>query len=173
MNRIALSLSLVAALACGTSALAATKKTAAKAATPVAALKPAIKYLPLGDPKFPISAGAIVPAGSEIFFVSGIPGSAATGDTEAQTAEVLTKLGKVLTDNGYAYSDVVNAKVYLVGDPKKDGRMDFAGMNASFAKVFGTADQPHKPSRVTVQVASLAGPGSLVEIELTAAKAPK
>ena len=113
-----------------------------------------------------------MPAGSEIFFVSGIPGSAATGDTEAQTAEVLTKLGKVLTGAGYTFGDVVNAKVYLVGDPKKDGKMDFAGMNASFAKAFGTADQPHKPSRVTVQVAALAGPGSLVEIELTAAKAP-
>ena len=169
MNRKALGLSLVLVLACGGGALAATKKVPAKPA----AAPPAIKYIPLADPNFPISAGAIIPAGSEIFFVSGIPGSAATGDTQAQTAEVLTKLSKVLTDNGYTFADVVNAKVYLVGDPKKDGKMDFAGMNAAFKTAFGTADQPHKPSRVTVQIAALAGPGSLVEIEMTAAKAPK
>ena len=170
MTKSAAPLALLAALALAANANAATKHKKTEAAAPPP--PPAIKYIPLPDPKFPIAAGAIVPAGSEIFFVSGIPGSAATGDTEAQTAEVLTKLGKVLSANGYAFGDVVNAKVYLVGDPKKDGKMDFLGMNTSFAKVFGTADQPHKPSRVTVQVAALAGPGSLVEIELTAAKAP-
>ncbi len=126
-----------------------------------------------GPPASPISRGAILPAGSEIFFVSGIPGSAATGDTAAQTAEVLGKLGEVLKSQGYDYKDVVNMKVYLVGDPAKGGAMDFAGMNGAFKKVFGTEAVPTKPSRVTVQVAGLAAPGSLVEIELTAAKAPK
>ncbi len=168
MTNTLASLALIAGLAVAANADAKTKYKKTEPAAP----PPAIKFIPLADPKFPIAAGAIVPTGSELFFVSGIPGSAATGDTEAQTAEVLTKLGKVLTGAGYAFGDVVNAKVYLVGDPKKDGKMDFAGMNASFAKVFGTTDQPHKPSRVTVQVAALAGPGSLVEIELTAAKAP-
>ena len=113
-----------------------------------------------------------MPAGSELFFVSGIPGAASAGNTEAQTTDVLTKLGKVLTDNGYSFADVVNAKVYLVADPAI-GKMDFAGMNAAFKKVFGVEGEPNKPSRVTVQVAGLAAPGSLVEIELTAAKAPK
>ena len=116
-----------------------------------------------------IGVGAIVPAGSAIFFVSGIPGSAATGNTEAQTSEVLTKLGAVLKAQGYGYSDVVNAKVYLVADPTT-GKMDFMGMNTAFKTFFGTATEPNKPSRVTVQVAGLAAPGSLVEIELTAAK---
>lgn len=132
-----------------------------------------IKYIDMAAPGAPISAGAIVPAGSELFFVSGIPGSAATGNTEAQTAEVLTKLGAALTAQGYGYNDVVNAKVYLVGDPALGGKLDFAGMNTAFKKVFGTAETPHKPSRVTVQIAALAAPGSLVEIELVAAKAPK
>ena len=114
-----------------------------------------------------------MPAGSDIFFVSGIPGSAASGNTEMQTAEVLTKLGAVLKGQGYDYSDVVNMKVYLVGDPAMGGKMDFAGMNTSFKKVFGAEGEPNRPSRVTVQVAGLAAPGALVEIELTAAKAPK
>jgi enamine deaminase RidA (YjgF/YER057c/UK114 family) len=131
-----------------------------------------IKFI-YANPTAFIAAGAIVPAGSEIFYVSGIPGSAATGNTEAQTTEVLTKLGGVLKANGYGFSDVVNMKVFLVGDPALGGKMDFAGMNTSFKKVFGSADEPNRPSRVTVQVAGLAAPGSLVEIELTAAKAPK
>ena len=134
--------------------------------------QPAIKIV-AGPPASPISKGAIVPGGSEIFFVSGIPGSAATGDTAAQTTEVLTKLGEVLKSEGYDYKDVVNMKVYLVGDPAKGGKMDFMGMNGAFKGFFGTAANPTKPSRVTVQVAALAAPGSLVEIELTAAKAPK
>ena len=117
----------------------------------------------------PIGVGAIVPAGSTLFFVSGIPGTATTGDTGAQTTEVLTKLGSVLKAQGYDYKDVVNAKVYLVADPKT-GKMDFMGMNGAFKTFFGTATEPNKPSRVTVQVAGLAAPGSLVEIELTAAK---
>ena len=120
----------------------------------------------------PISAGAIVAARSDIFFVSGIPGSAAAGNTEAQTIDSLTKLKAVLEANGYKMSDVANAKVYLVGDPALGGKMDFAGMNKAFMTFFGTAENPTKPSRVTVQIAALAGPGSLVEIELTAAKAP-
>ncbi len=136
------------------------------------AAAPAIKYIASPNPASPIGAGAIVPAGSELFFVSGIPGDAKAGDTAAQTVDALTKLGKVLTDNGYSFSDVVNAKVYLVADPAT-GKMDFMGMNNAFKTFFGTATEPNKPSRVTVQIAALAGPGSLVEIELVAAKAPK
>ena len=126
-------------------------------------------FIPSPMPGAPIGVGAIVPPGATIFFVSGIPGSATTGDTGAQTTEVLTKLGAVLKAQGFGYADVVNAKVYLVADPKL-GKMDFMGMNTAFKTFFGTASEPNKPSRVTVQVAGLAAPGSLVEIELTAAK---
>jgi len=126
-------------------------------------------FVPLPVASVPIAAGAIVPAGSAIFFVSGIPGDAKAGNTEAQTLDSLTKLGKVLKSQGFDYKDVVNAKVYLVADPAT-GKMDFLGMNTAFKTFFGTAAQPIKPSRVTVQVAGLASPGSLVEIELTAAK---
>ncbi len=126
-------------------------------------------FIPSSMAGAPIGAGAIVPAGSTIFFVSGIPGDAKAGNTQAQTMDCLTKLGAVLKAQGFDYKDVVNAKVYLVADPAT-GKMDFLGMNTAFKTFFGTASEPNKPSRVTVQVAGLAAPGSLVEIELTAAK---
>jgi enamine deaminase RidA (YjgF/YER057c/UK114 family) len=126
-------------------------------------------FIPSPMAASPIGAGAIVPAGSTLFFLSGIPGSAKAGNTEAQTTDSLTKLGEVLKSKGFSFADVVNAKVYLVADPAT-GKMDFAGMNTAFKSFFGTASEPNKPSRVTVQVAGLASPGSLVEIELTAAK---
>ena len=50
------------------------------------------------------------------------------------------------------------------------GKLDFAGLQAAYTKHFGTADQPNKPARSAVQVAALANPGFLVEIEATAAK---
>ncbi len=156
MNRIALIASF-AALGMASAASAAPMYVAAPGAKPEAIAAS------------PISAGAIVPAGSTLFFVSGIPGAATAGNTEAQTMDSLTKLKGVLEANGYTLGDVVNAKVYLVADPAT-GKMDFLGMNNAFKTFFGTPTQPHKPSRVTVQIAALAGPGSLVEIELVAAK---
>jgi enamine deaminase RidA (YjgF/YER057c/UK114 family) len=42
-------------------------------------------------------------------------------------------------------------------------------MNAEWSKRFGTATQPNKPARSTVEV-KLATPGALIEIELVAAK---
>jgi enamine deaminase RidA (YjgF/YER057c/UK114 family) len=156
MIRTALMVSL-AALGLATAASAAPKFVTTPGAAPAALAAS------------PISAGAIVPAGSEIFFVSGIPGAPTAGNTEAQTKDCLTKLEAVLKANGYSLSDVVNAKVYLVADPAT-GKMDFQGMNTAFKTFFGTTTEPNKPSRVTVQIAGLAAAGSLVEIELTAAK---
>ena len=110
-----------------------------------------------------------VPPGFSTLYLSGIPSSVA-GGTGPQTADVLAKLGVALKAAGYDYADVVNVKVYLVADPAKADKMDFAGMNAEYQKVFGTAANPSKPSRVTVQIAGLAAPGAYVEIEMTAAK---
>jgi len=60
--------------------------------------------------------------------------------------------------------------VFVAGDPAKGGKMDFAGMNEGFKTFFGTTDNPTTVARSTVQVAALAGPAYLVEIEATAAK---
>jgi enamine deaminase RidA (YjgF/YER057c/UK114 family) len=43
-------------------------------------------------------------------------------------------------------------------------------MNAAYGQYFGTKEQPNKPARSAVQVAALAFPGPLVEIEVIAAK---
>jgi enamine deaminase RidA (YjgF/YER057c/UK114 family) len=46
-------------------------------------------------------------------------------------------------------------------------------MMAGYTQYVGTADQPNKPARTTVQIAGLASPGSLVEIEAEAVKPSK
>jgi len=129
-----------------------------------------VKYV-YGAPDAPIAAGVVVPAGLDTFYVSGIPSTVA-GGTYAQSQDVLKQLGAVLQAQGYGFADVVNAKVFLVAEPALGGKIDFAGMNRAFGEVLGTAGQPNKPSRVTVEVAGLPRPGAFVEIELTAVKAP-
>ncbi|HTI67093.1 MAG TPA: Rid family hydrolase, partial [Caulobacteraceae bacterium] len=71
---------------------------------------------------------------------------------------------------GLSFADVTMMNVYLVGDPAKEGKMDAAGMNEAYRLYFGTPAQPNKPARVTVQVAALGGPTTLVEISLQAAR---
>lgn len=74
--------------------------------------------------------------------------------------------------NCYAlgFGNVVMMYVSLVGDPERSGRMDFVGRMASYTKHFGRKEQPNKPARTTVQVAALATPGALVEVEVIAAR---
>ncbi len=67
-------------------------------------------------------------------------------------------------------SDVIKLTVFVNGDPKLGGKMDFAGMNEGFKMFFGTTENPNTVARSTVQVAALAAPAFLVEIEATAAK---
>jgi len=65
---------------------------------------------------------------------------------------------------------VVMMHVFLVGDPANGGKMDFAGMMTGYTQFFGTREQPNKPARSAVQVAGLAAPGALVEIEVIAVR---
>jgi len=108
---------------------------------------------------------ASTPAGST-------PGGrpAIEGDTRAQTTSALTSIQKTLREQGLDMSDVIQMRVYLAGDPSLGGKMDFAGMNAAYGQFFGTKEQPNKPVRTTVQIAALAIPGALVEIEVTAVR---
>jgi len=117
------------------------------------------------------------PAGSEVAYVAGqtadptAPGPPPQyGDTQAQTVSVLGKIQRLLRAQGFSLEDVVMMRVALVGDPAKGGAMDFAGMNAGYARFFGTTR--HKPARMTTRVAALVEPGALVEIEVQAAKLP-
>lgn len=92
------------------------------------------------------------------------------GDTRTQTISVLNKIKAALAARGMAMSDVIKLTVFVAGDPKLGGKMDFAGMNEGFKLFFGTPENPSTVARSTIQVAALAGPAFLVEIEATAAK---
>jgi enamine deaminase RidA (YjgF/YER057c/UK114 family) len=100
-----------------------------------------------------------------------VKGTAAVyGDTETQTMSTLTKIQAALKTEGLGMADVVMMHVYLAGDPDKGGKLDFPGMMAAYTRFFGTKDQPNKPARSAMQVAALAAPWALVEIEVIAVK---
>lgn len=92
------------------------------------------------------------------------------GDTKTQTVSTLNKIKAILAARGFAMSDIIKMTVFVAGDPKLGGKMDFAGMNEGFKQFFGSVENPNTVARSTVQVAALAGPAFLVEIEVTAAK---
>ena len=92
------------------------------------------------------------------------------GNTQAQAESTFTKIRNLLKEQGLGMGDVVMMRVYMAADPAMDNTLDFAGMNAAYAKFFGTPEQPNKPARSTVQVAALVAAGALVEIEVQAAR---
>lgn len=120
------------------------------------------------NPKAPYASSVVVPPGYTTYYISGSPGRG--GDTGAQTAAVLANLKEQLAKLGLTFGDVVQAHVFLAGDPAKDGKMDFPAMNAEWFKEFGTPTQPNKPARSAFQVAGIAGTNTLVEIEFIAVK---
>ena len=135
------------------------------------------------NPNALILDGADVKAGTDIIYLSGQLASpidpAKTfdqvksvddlGDTKTQTISALAKIKTILADRGYAMSDLIKLTLFVAADPKL-GKMDFAGANEGFKTVFKTADNPNTVARSTFQVAALAGPYFLIEIEAIAAK---
>jgi enamine deaminase RidA (YjgF/YER057c/UK114 family) len=91
------------------------------------------------------------------------------GDTKAQAASVFAKIQAALKEQGLDMKDVVKMTVFLGPDPKT-GKLDFAGMQSEYVKFFGTKEQPNKPARSAFQVAALAAPWALLEIEVIAVK---
>jgi 2-iminobutanoate/2-iminopropanoate deaminase len=132
----------------------------------------------VSGPTAVISSTATVPPGTTLYFISGTTPSPADpakpeelGDTRAQTLSILTKMKDQLTALGLGMGDVVKMTVFLVGVPENGGRMDSTAMNEVFRTFFGTAEQPNRPTRSTIQVAALGRPTMYVEIEAIAAKA--
>jgi 2-iminobutanoate/2-iminopropanoate deaminase len=129
-----------------------------------------------------ILSGVTIPPDAEIVMLSGQLASPidpaktdsieAYGDTKTQTISTFRKIKAELAKLGYAMSDIVKLTVFVAGDPKLGDKMDFAGFNDGYKMFFGTAENPNLVARSTVQVAALAGPNFLIEIEATAAKAP-
>ncbi|MGL4291009.1 MAG: RidA family protein, partial [Phreatobacter sp.] len=122
-----------------------------------------------------------VPAGRTTVYVSGMVPTvtneqaprnslASFGDTKAQTVSVLQAIERSLQRLNLQMKDVVKMQVFLVADPAKENRMDFAGFMEGYTQFFGTPAQPNLPSRSVMQVAGLVNPGWLVEIEVTAVR---
>ncbi len=131
------------------------------------------------DSTFPILQAVEVPPGYKTIYLSGAgpdvsdkskpPSSMeAYGNTEVQTVNTLRKIDATLKRLNLSMSDVIKMQVFLVGDPQQQGRMDFKGLMAGYTQFFGTAAQPNLPTRSAMQVAGLANPGWLVEIEVVA-----
>jgi enamine deaminase RidA (YjgF/YER057c/UK114 family) len=136
--------------------------------------------LPNGS-KFPIAQAVEVPAGTSLIFHSGItpspldPKAAAGsveywGDTRTQAMSVFNNIKASLDEKGLGFGDVIKMTAFLVGDPAKDGKMDFQGFMEAYTQFFGTASQPNLPARSAVQVAALAQPGVMVEVEVILAR---
>ena len=92
------------------------------------------------------------------------------GDTKTQVFSTLTKIQTLLRAQGLDMKDVVKMTVFLAGDPALGNKLDFAGLQASYTQFFGTKEQPNKPARSAFQVAALAAPWALVEIEVIAVR---
>jgi 2-iminobutanoate/2-iminopropanoate deaminase len=96
-------------------------------------------------------------------YVSGQGGEDASGNIpgefEAEVKQALDNIGVVLKEAGMSPSDVVSVQVWLT-----DGAL-FQRMNAVYTKYF----QDPRPTRTTVVVAKLVGPGR-IEITATARK---
>jgi enamine deaminase RidA (YjgF/YER057c/UK114 family) len=135
------------------------------------------------NPSALILDAADVKAGTDIIYLSGqlaspidpakpmadIKSTDDFGDTKTQTISTLTKIKAILADRGYAMSDLIKLTLFVAADPKL-GKMDFAGANEGFKQFFKTAENPTTVARSTFQVAALAGPYFLIEIEAIAAK---
>lgn len=130
---------------------------------------------------FPISLAVEIPASAKLVNLSGAvspitdsnadPKSiAAYGNTEAQTISALKSIEGTLKGLGLSLGDVVKMQVYLVGAPNNEGKMDYAGFMKGYTQFFGTANQKNLPTRSVFQVAGLANPGYLVEIEVSAVR---
>jgi cytochrome c553/enamine deaminase RidA (YjgF/YER057c/UK114 family) len=134
--------------------------------------------LPNSD--FPIAQAVEVLPGTTLVYHSGMTPAPANpeaerfsrefwGDTEAQTLSVFQRLEESLTAKGLTFGDVVKMQIFLVA-PEPGGAMDFQGMMRAYRKYFGTEAQPNLPARSAFQVAGLAAPGMLVEIEVVLAR---
>jgi len=159
-----------------TAAAAAAAVAFAAAAPAGAAELPRVGVTPQGM----IASAVVAPPGSTTVYVSGITPTpvsgqgptAEYGDTKTQTTAIFNRISDILKTQNMTLGDIAMLRVYLVADPNKGNTMDFAGMNEAFRQFFGTAEQPNKPARITMQIVALASPKFLVEIEAQAVKAP-
>ena len=96
----------------------------------------------------------------DLLFISGIPGfdanGALPGTFEAQFANVVTNIKRILDEAGASFGDLVKLNVLLTR------ASDVATMNKLYAETFGPAPYP---ARTTCVVVALPNPEMLIEIE--------
>ena len=134
---------------------------------------------------FPISNAVEVSPGVSTVYLSGkVPAmldkskpatdpAAYGGDTEGQTVNVLKSIEAQLKSMGLSMSDVIKMQVYQGKNPANGNKMDFAGFMKGYTQFFGTAEQPNLPARSAFEIAALANPAWLVEIEVVAVRGGK
>ena len=132
-----------------------------------------------GSAESPISAAVAIPAGQALYLTSGtVPPvadekapeghPARNVNKQTQGAGALRQIEARLKEAGLTLKDVVYLRVYIAADKNKEGKFDYQGWFDAYAKFFGTAENPVKPARSTVGVASLVRPEWLIEIEAVA-----
>jgi enamine deaminase RidA (YjgF/YER057c/UK114 family) len=132
-----------------------------------------------GNPSSIISGGVVVPAGKKLHFTSGITCPVADssaqegtperfGDTRTQALGILKNLQATLLKNGLTMKDVIYLRVYVTPDRFRNSVVDFKGWNEAYSQYFGTPENPTKPARSTLGIASLVSPDKFIEIELVA-----
>ncbi|WLW50355.1 Rid family hydrolase [Streptomyces sp. YU58] len=138
----------------------------------------------------PLNPGA--PAGTPEYYTdpSLTEGAEGVTVTEAQALVVLRNIKANLETAGVTPADVITMKCYLMKPPGA-GVADYAGWNRAYRQYFANVDlkslevvpvpmgasapkppllaNKSRPARATMEVASLAVPGWLVEVEVTAA----
>ena len=133
-----------------------------------------------GEASSPISGAVALPAGRALFFTSGtvppvLDEKAAAGsrerfgDTKTQAVGTLKRIEALLHERGLGLRDVIYLRVYLLADKTKDNAPDYKGWFEAYGQFFGTKENPTKPARSTLGVASLVNPDWLIEIEAVAA----
>jgi len=129
---------------------------------------------------FPILMAAEIPADAILVYLSGtVPqviddtaqqGSPERfGDTAAQTVGTLASIEKKLASLDLTMGDVIKMQAYLVA-PEGSHAMDFGGFMSGYVQYFGTQEQPDLPTRSVFEVAGLANPSWLVQIEVVAVR---
>ncbi|MDF3362796.1 hypothetical protein HLM50_17190 [Sulfitobacter sp. Ks41] len=134
----------------------------------------------LPDSDFPILQAVEVPADATLVYLSGTVPTVADkaaekgspeyfGDTATQTASVLASIEKKLAGLNLDMGDVIKMQAYLVAPEGSDG-IDFQGFMEGYTQYFGTEEQPELPTRSVFEVAGLANPAWLLEIEVVAVR---
>lgn len=131
-----------------------------------------IKLVPFPVAGLPNGTSAAVWAGNTLYVSGSLdPDRKTHTDTESQTVGLIKDLQKLLVSQNLTLGNVVMMRVYLGADPAKGNKGDFAGMMAGYTQFFGTAEQPMKPARTTLEVVlPAASSGALIEIDLVAVR---